>query len=91
MKLKYKSDIGTLEIRLQKGTEIWTVRGAHFRMYPPNVTAQHLGRMDLIYKNDTGNKNLKHSQAEEIYRQRNILPHQGYFFFPESIMSAASG
>lgn len=69
--------IGPLEILAQKRdrqSEIWTIIGAHFRTYPPNVTAQPLGRMDLIYKNDIGNKNWKHSQGEKIHRQRSVSP-----------------
>lgn len=49
-------------------------------MYPPNVTAQHLGRMDLIYQNDAGNKNLKHSQEECESIDREAF-HQCYSFF----------
>jgi len=58
-------------------------------MYSPKVTAQHLRRMDLMYRNDTGNKNV--NLCKQIKSIDGELFHQGYFFFPESIISADSG
>lgn len=79
MKLKYWSDRHFRNpcTKRDRHSEIWMIVGAPFRMYPPNVTAQYLGRMDFIYKNDKGNKNLKHAQGEKIHRQRSFSP----FFF----------
>lgn len=44
-------------------------------MHPPSATAQNLGKMDLMFKNDKDNKNLKHLQAEKkIHRPRSFSP-----------------
>lgn len=57
-------------------------------MYPPSVTAQNLGKMDLMFKNDADNKNLKYLQAKKNpYSKKNFTR---VIFFPESIMSVAS-
>lgn len=34
-------------------------------MYPPSVTAQNMGKMDLMFKNDADYKNLKYLQAKK--------------------------
>lgn len=57
-------------------------------MYPPSDTAQNLGKMDLMFKNDTDNKNIKYLPAEKYpYTKKNFTR---VIFFPESIVSAAS-
>lgn len=48
-------------------------------MYPPSITAQNLGKMYLMFKDDTDIKNLKHLEVEKIHRARRISP--GLFSF----------
>lgn len=47
-------------------------------MHPPSVTAQNLGKMDLMFKNNKDNKNLKHLQAEKKSIDQEAF-HQSYF------------